>query len=98
MSKLNVLPGMEAFAEGLDAPKIKNKVSGYAAPPGTGPKGETCKSCKHICRHHDYKHTYIKCGVIRHRWTHGLGTDIRVKSPACRLWEKPAPTQQPVPT
>lgn len=62
---------------------------GYAAPPGTGPKGETCKTCKHIARVQHAK-TYIKCGLQRAHWTGGPGTDILTKAPACRFWEKSA--------
>lgn len=61
--------------------------SGYAAVPGTGPAGETCKTCRHIVRRH-YAKTYIKCGLMRRHWTGGIATDIRAKAPACRRWEK----------
>lgn len=60
---------------------------GYAAPPGTGPKGETCGSCKHIFRELRYR----KCEARRGAWSHSRGTDILAGSPACRQWEKPAP-------
>lgn len=59
---------------------------GYAQPPGSGPKGETCKTCKHIARIRCSK-TYIKCRLLEAGWTHGPGTDIKAKAPACRLWE-----------
>jgi hypothetical protein len=57
---------------------------GYAAPPGTGPDGKTCRDCR-------YKQTqsntgaksWIKCELRRATWTHGPGTDIRASSPAC---------------
>ena len=70
-TKLNVVPGMEAYAEGLDLRK----------------------TCKHIDRvtSDSGRKNFIKCGVIRHRWTHGPGTDIRAKSPACRFWEAVPP-------
>jgi hypothetical protein len=60
---------------------------GYAAPPGAGPEGETCGSCGHHARVQHAK-TYHKCDLMRQSWTGGGGTDIRVRSPACRLWEK----------
>jgi len=63
---------------------------GHAAPPGSGPQGETCGSCEHIFRKSLSK-TYIKCALARARWTGGGGTDIRVRDPACRLWEKAKP-------
>lgn len=59
---------------------------GYAAPPGTGPAGETCKSCQHIYRNHQSK-TYLKCALMRQAWTGGPGTDILARAPACRMWE-----------
>lgn len=62
-------------------------VNGYAADPGTGPRGETCQSCKYIARK-DCAKTYLKCLLRRKQWTGGQGTDIRAKSPACRFWEK----------
>lgn len=59
---------------------------GYAALPGSGPEGETCRSCKHIARI-EYAKTYLKCELMRSHWTGGPGTDIRAKSPACSRWE-----------
>jgi hypothetical protein len=60
---------------------------GYAAPPGTGPAGETCKTCQHLVYNQMAK-SYPKCDLNRARWTGGRGSDILVKAPACRLWEK----------
>lgn len=59
---------------------------GYAAPPGTGPKGETCGTCDHILRRRLGK-IYLKCGKAEYKWTGGPGSDIRARAPACRLWE-----------
>lgn len=56
---------------------------GYYQPPGTGPEGETCGSCKHIVR----GRRWLKCELSRCRWTHSRGTDILSKAPACRKWE-----------
>lgn len=67
-----------------DGKRRKTKLRGYAAPPGTGPKGETCRTCKHKCNFGRYR----KCGLIRARWTGGPGTDILAGSPACHGWEK----------
>lgn len=58
---------------------------GYAAPPGSGPQGEKCKTCKHATAHL-WDKTYWKCALIKP--TRGPGTDIRLKSPACKRWEK----------
>lgn len=56
---------------------------GYAAKPGTGPKGETCGSCKHIRRGRRYR----KCELTRACWTHSQRTDILARAPACAKWE-----------
>lgn len=62
---------------------------GYAAPPGTGPDGETCKTCRHIYRNRMAK-TYLKCSLMQAVWTGGPGSDIRASAPACRKWEPAA--------
>lgn len=55
---------------------------GYAANPGTGPAGETCRSCLH-CRKFS---TWSKCALILERWTTDISTDVLRTSPACSLW------------
>lgn len=60
---------------------------GYAAPPGTGPVGETCKSCKHYRSVCGGSKSFPKCQLMSSVWTHGPGTDILARAPACRLWE-----------
>ncbi|WP_375408557.1 hypothetical protein [uncultured Methylobacterium sp.] len=67
----------------LTAPRPK----GYAALPGTGPAGETCRSCAHLVRKEMAK-TYLKCGLMRPHWTGGTGTDVLARAPACRNWKK----------
>lgn len=71
-------------------PKRKpTQPKGYAAEPGTGPVGEKCKTCKHH-RVVTFSRHYHKCAEFRRlggKWTGGPGSDIRVNSPACRLWE-----------
>jgi hypothetical protein len=62
----------------------KGKQWGYIMPPGTGPAGETCGSCRHIARSRRFR----KCGLARMKWTHGFKTDILARSPACSRWEK----------
>ncbi len=61
---------------------------GYAGIPGTGPAGETCKTCKHLFRNQQAR-VYLKCDLNRARWTGGGGSDVRAKSPACKFWEAP---------
>lgn len=60
--------------------------AGHAAPPGTGPRGQTCGTCCHLVRK-QYARAYLKCGLARSRWTSGSATDVRAGDPACRLWE-----------
>lgn len=60
--------------------------TGYAAKPGTGPAGETCKTCQH-CVPHKYAKTFYKCKLMKAGWTHSIKTDIKLKSPACSKWE-----------
>lgn len=61
---------------------------GHAWKPGTGPEGETCKTCAHRVRLHYHNKVYQKCGKNEAGWTHGRGSDIRVADPACKFWEK----------
>lgn len=61
---------------------------GYFAPPGTGPAGETCRTCKHrVVSGTGSGKTFPKCGLNRAKWTSGRGSDILVSAPACRVWE-----------
>lgn len=62
----------------------------FAAPPGTGPDGETCKTCKHICRIRLAKN-YYKCFLIKHLWKGSKRTDVLTRSPACNKWEPDTP-------
>lgn len=74
--------------EAPEPPKAKRKptrANGYAWAPGTGPKGETCGSCRFMVLRHLAK-SYRKCGLVRERWTGGPGTDVRARSPACLKW------------
>lgn len=59
---------------------------GYAAQPGTGPAGETCKSCRHYVIK-QMANTYRKCALRRGQWTGGAGTDVKARAPACSRWE-----------
>ncbi len=75
--------------------KLKRKgptANGYAWKPGTGPKGETCKSCRHYIRNYQAR-VYLKCGLMRSKWTGSIKTDILAKAPACKFWEKPDASQ-----
>lgn len=61
----------------------RSKQQGYAAPPGGGKKGETCKTCKHYANFEAYR----KCELMRGAWNSSFGTDILARSPACKRWE-----------
>lgn len=78
----------------LTAPTRKKRkptvANGYATTPGTGPAGETCKTCKNIVRRHSESgKSFLKCAL--RNWTNGTGTDIRASSPACSGWEAKKP-------
>ena len=64
------------------------RVTGYAAPPGTGPAGETCKTCRYKrTLSNGGKKSWIKC---YHREAYRSccdATDIKASAPACRHWE-----------
>lgn len=60
---------------------------GHAWTPGSGPAGETCKTCAHITRN-KWGRVYLKCGLTKAKWTHGPGSDIRARDPACKFWKK----------
>lgn len=74
---------------GPDGRKRKPTIpSGYAALPGTGPEGKTCRDCKHKqTQSNTGAKSWIKCVLMRAAWTHGPGSDIRAGSPACRRFE-----------
>ncbi len=63
----------------------RKRKSAYAAMPGTGPEDKTCKDCEHKYRQQGGNRHYNKCDLVEA--THGAGTDIKVSSKACRLFE-----------
>lgn len=60
---------------------------GYADKPGTGPAGETCKSCKHSYRGGTGQRGFPKCELTRACHTSSRRTDILMRAPACSKWE-----------
>lgn len=61
----------------------------YAAAPGSGPAGETCRSCTHRYFHESGSgKRFHKCRLTN--FSRGAGTDIRLSSSACSRWEKRA--------
>lgn len=57
--------------------------AGYAAQPGTGPKGKCCKHCQHYRIDDSYSREYRKCHLTRPIHTKSLATDIKANAPAC---------------
>ena len=75
-------------------PKVRGKrdesARGNAAPIGSGPHGETCKTCVHSY-HYEYAKRYWKCDLVKA--TASPKTDIRLKWAACARWEKKPETK-----
>jgi DNA-binding NarL/FixJ family response regulator len=79
------------FGEEIADEPSKRKIDkAHPALPGTGPAGETCRTCAHYCRVNYHGKRWRKCGLLRDHWTHGPATDIRAADPACRLWKQEA--------
>jgi len=79
---------IQQFLFGAETDFAKRRTGGHAAPPGTGPEGETCKTCEHyVHRPSGSGKVFRKCLLMRRAWTNGPGSDIRAKDPACREWE-----------
>ncbi len=86
-----IIPDLPLTKEGmLERKRARRRASevprGYYAAPGTGPDGQTCKSCRHAVAV-EYSKKYWKCEKARSHWTGGPRTDIRLRSPACVGWE-----------
>lgn len=78
-------PSLFNWDEPMKLPKAKRgQPKGNAAPIGSGPQGETCKTCRHSYAV-KFAKTYHKCRLVRA--TSGPGTDIRLKWAACSRWE-----------
>lgn len=72
--------------------KSSRRKGGYAARPGSGPKGQRCNTCAHYARVSGGGGKFTKCQLMARVWTHGPGTDIKARAPACFYWErKPLP-------
>lgn len=67
-------------------PPSRKKPPCTPAPIGSGPAGETCKTCKHS-GYVQMANRYYKCGLMRKKWTNGPGSDIRLRWAACEKWE-----------
>ena len=85
--------GKDLFGEPLPAPAAVRKDGGrrkvgYAARPGSGPKGQRCGNCKHCSLVTRRGVASKKCELMAHAWTHGAETDIHPQAPACKQWER----------
>lgn len=79
---------LDLFGE-KPAKKLKGpKAKGYAARQGSGPKDETCGSCKHCFRKTYTSKPYFKCLLMRDHWSASRTTDILFRAVACKHWEK----------
>lgn len=93
--KMTNLFGDEIVVTVSEAKRKPTIRKGYAATPGTGPDGETCKSCDHARKcNNDGAKQFYKCILMKRLWTGGYGSDILIKSPACRLWVKEVPNEE----
>lgn len=63
-------------------------LNAYPAQPGTGPEGKCCRDCAHKRRSEGTSKTFLKCELMRPVWTHGYGTDIKSRSPACAKFQE----------
>lgn len=83
-------------------PKRGLSANGYPYPPGSGPEGETCATCEFKVKVPGGRRSYWKCLKFHsprteHQWSGSISSDIRLKSPACKLWE-PALSKVPIQT
>jgi hypothetical protein len=69
------------------ASRVRNR--GYAATPGTGPSGETCRTCKRLYFVSPNIKRFYKCRLTP--LTSGPASDVLVRSPACSQWQAKAP-------
>jgi hypothetical protein len=69
-------------------PAKRRREGAYATPfaIGSGPPGETCKTCVHRKMLDYHNKTYNKCGLMQKSWTHGGATDIKLRWAACWSW------------
>lgn len=100
MLTMRRIPGQASLFGGIEparhysAPRqISPKPAGYAAPPGTGPAGETCGSCVNCRVRTGAVRRFYKCALMVSAWTHVRDSDVLLKSPACRRWSAGAPTE-----
>jgi hypothetical protein len=85
------LLGDEIKPEVEEPPKKRKETqpNGYAATPGSGPNSMRCRDCAHyVIKSTPAGYTKPKCALMKHAWTNGRGSDIKVSSPACWRFEE----------
>lgn len=66
------------------------RAHGYAAKPGTGPRGQRCATCAYCLEVVQGVHRVRKCQVVVRKWTPGPETNIKHNAPACSEWARKA--------
>ncbi len=87
--KVHAQPDLFDVGERIqEAALARHKVTCTPSEPGSGPEGKRCGDCRFatLTRSPGGKRCY-KCGRMREAWTHGSGSDVRLKWPACSEWK-----------
>lgn len=61
---------------------------GYAARPGTGPKGQRCNTCRFCIVVTQSGERVRKCELKAPIWTTTDETNVKHNAPACKMWER----------
>lgn len=80
-------PEIDLLGVPLNPPARARKI-GYAARPGSGPKGKRCNMCKHAMRMTSATRRAWKCAAQVAQWDDTAATDIKPGAPACSEWER----------
>jgi len=62
--------------------------AGYAAKPGTGPKGQRCNTCRWAMKVLHRGIRSHKCELQAAQWSGAPCTDIKPGAPACSEWQR----------
>jgi hypothetical protein len=91
-------PGQGGIFGGNETPRTYRGTpqpapAGYASPPGTGPEGETCGSCRHCVYRVFRGRRFYKCENNARKWDRTRASDVLVHSPACKQWTAGKPRE-----
>ncbi len=75
----------DLFGHAPQKPQKRNWSLCVPAPPGTGPEGQTCQSCRFCNKSKPGRKTVYKCALVKA--TRSENSDIRLKWAACRRWQ-----------